>query len=119
MNLVDTKVPLTREEWVTRGQEMIADRQRRIARAKHWRFDTVATHGVYDLEQAMELNNGSIMEPVYLSPAQAYRVMMQVHSRGVGVAGTYSFEVAETKVADVHDLAKELGHPLRASMEEA
>ncbi len=61
-----------------------------------------------------------VLESIFsLSPAQAYRVMMQVHSRGVGVAGTYSFEVAETKVADVHDLAKELGHPLRASMEEA
>ncbi len=61
-----------RDYWLQRGQEMVADRQRRIARAKRWKFDTVATHGVYDLEQALNLNNGSIMEPVYLSPAQAY-----------------------------------------------
>ncbi|MDA3810846.1 MAG: aminotransferase class V-fold PLP-dependent enzyme [Spirochaetaceae bacterium] len=58
--------------WVDKGQEMVKDRQRRIDRAKKWKFDTVATHGLYDLQQALEYNNGSIMEPVYLSPAQAY-----------------------------------------------
>jgi O-acetylhomoserine/O-acetylserine sulfhydrylase-like pyridoxal-dependent enzyme len=65
--------PRTKEEWIARGQEMMADRDRRIARAKQWNFDTVATHGLYDLSAALESNNGSIMEPVYLSPAQAYR----------------------------------------------
>jgi O-acetylhomoserine/O-acetylserine sulfhydrylase-like pyridoxal-dependent enzyme len=61
-----------KEYWVEKGKEMIADRRRRITRAKGWKFDTVATHGLYDLQQALQLNNGSIMEPVYLSPAQAY-----------------------------------------------
>lgn len=58
--------------WVNKGQQMVADRQRRIDRAKQWKFDTVATHGLYDLQQSLESNNGSIMEPVYLSTAQAY-----------------------------------------------
>lgn len=58
--------------WIQTGQKMIEDRQRRINRAKKWKFDTVATHGLYDLTQALEMNNGSIMEPVYLSTAQAY-----------------------------------------------
>ena len=62
----------SKEDWVNFGREMTADRQRRIARAKKWKFDTVATHGLYDLHQALDYNNGSIMEPVYLSPAQAY-----------------------------------------------
>lgn len=61
-----------KEYWIEKGKEMLADRQRRIARAKGWKFDTVATHGLYDLQQALALNNGSIMEPVYLSTAQAY-----------------------------------------------
>ncbi|MCK5331016.1 MAG: O-acetylhomoserine aminocarboxypropyltransferase/cysteine synthase [Candidatus Marinimicrobia bacterium] len=51
---------------------MVADRQRRIERAKKWKFDTIATHGLYDLTQALQLNSGSIMEPVYMSTAQAY-----------------------------------------------
>ena len=59
--------------WIEKGQEMIAARDRRIKRAKGWKFDTVATHGLYDLSQAMEGNSGSIMEPVYMSPAQAYQ----------------------------------------------
>jgi ATP-dependent Clp protease adaptor protein ClpS len=52
------------------------------------------------------------------SPAEAYRVMMHVHSRGAGVAGVYPHEVAETKVAQVHAEARTAGHPLRASLEQ-
>jgi ATP-dependent Clp protease adaptor protein ClpS len=59
-----------------------------------------------------------ILESVFSkSPAEAYRVMMHVHTRGVGVAGIYSHEVAETKVALTHEHAREAGHPLRCSME--
>jgi ATP-dependent Clp protease adaptor protein ClpS len=53
------------------------------------------------------------------SPAEAFRIMMHVHTRGHGICGTYPHEVAETKVALVHDHAKDAGFPLRASMEEA
>ena len=63
---------LTKEQWIEKGQQMIADRQRRIEKAKQWKFDTVATHGIYDFQEASERNNGSIMEPVYLTPAEAY-----------------------------------------------
>ncbi len=58
--------------WIEEGKEMVAERRQRIARAKKWKFDTVATHGLYDLNQALRWNNGSIMEPTYLTPAQAY-----------------------------------------------
>lgn len=59
-----------------------------------------------------------ILESVFgRSPAEAYRVMMQVHTGGVGVAGVYSHEVAETKVSVTHERAREAGHPLRCSME--
>ncbi len=51
--------------------------------------------------------------------AEAYRIMMEVHTRGRGVCGAYTFEVAETKVAAVHDLARDEGFPLRAGIEEA
>jgi len=62
----------TKEQWVRKGQEMAENRMNRILDAKTKKFDTVATHGLYDLNQAMEFNNGSVMEPVYLSPAQAF-----------------------------------------------
>jgi ATP-dependent Clp protease adaptor protein ClpS len=61
-----------------------------------------------------------ILEGVFhKSPAEAYRIMMQVHTQGVGVCGAYPHEVAETNVALVHDRAREQGFPLRASLEEA
>lgn len=59
-----------------------------------------------------------VLESVFhLSPAEAYRIMMKVHREGVGVAGVYAHEVAETKAAQVMELAREEGHPLRASVE--
>lgn len=61
-----------------------------------------------------------ILESIFhKSPAEAYRVMMQVHTQGAGVCGAYPHEVAETKVAEVHDRARDQGFPLRASLEEA
>jgi ATP-dependent Clp protease adaptor protein ClpS len=61
-----------------------------------------------------------VLESVFdKSPAEAYRVMMEVHTRGRGVCGAYPYEVAETKVATVHDLARSEGFPLRAGIEEA
>ena len=53
------------------------------------------------------------------SPAEAYRIMMQVHRSGRGVCGAYPCEVAETKVATVHEMARGEGFPLRAAIEEA
>lgn len=63
---------LSKDQWVKKGVEMSNDRIERILTAKKRKFDTVATHGIYDLKQALENNNGSIMEPVYMSPAQAF-----------------------------------------------
>ena len=61
-----------------------------------------------------------VLENVFNKPsADAYRIMMQVHIEGRGVCGTYTYEVAETKVEAVHDLARENGFPLRADLEEA
>ena len=51
------------------------------------------------------------------SEGDAIRVMMHVHQTGVGVAGLYTREVAETKVAKTERLAREHEYPLRLSME--
>jgi len=47
----------------------------------------------------------------------ATRIMLNVHEKGVGVCGVYTFEVAETKVDTVHSIAKDHGFPLKCSME--
>ena len=53
------------------------------------------------------------------SPAEAYRIMMQVHVNGRGIAGVYPWEVAETKADTVASLASDAGYPLQATIEEA
>ena len=61
----------------------------------------------------------NVLETIFgKSPAEAHGIMMQVHVRGQGVCGAYTFEVAETKVATVHEQARDAGFPLRAGMEE-
>jgi ATP-dependent Clp protease adaptor protein ClpS len=60
-----------------------------------------------------------VLESVFLkSPAEAFRIMMHVHTQGKGLCGLYPHDIAETKVAAVHDLAQENGFPLRAAMEQ-
>lgn len=53
------------------------------------------------------------------SEADAVQIMLHVHRNGVGVAGTYTYEIAETRVVQVETLAKENEFPLRCSLEEA
>ena len=50
---------------------------------------------------------------------EATRVMLHVHQRGVGVCGVFSYEVAETKVAQVIDFARQNQHPLQCTLEKA
>ncbi len=50
---------------------------------------------------------------------QATRVMLHVHQRGVGVCGVFPYEVAETKVNQVMDFARENQHPLQCTLEKA
>ena len=51
------------------------------------------------------------------SPQEATEIMMQVHREGVGVAGIYTYEIAETKAALVVDMARRSLHPLQCEIE--
>ncbi len=53
------------------------------------------------------------------SREEATSIMLHVHRRGVGVCGVFTFEVAETKVAQVMDFARRHQHPLQCIMEKA
>lgn len=52
-----------------------------------------------------------------LSIEDATRVMLQVHHKGVGVCGVFTYEVAETKVTAVSDFARQNEHPLQCTLE--
>lgn len=52
------------------------------------------------------------------SETDAFRIMMAVHQQGIGVAGVYTYEIAEAKVEKVHSLARASEYPLLCTMEE-
>ena len=58
-----------------------------------------------------------LMEVFNKTRTDATQIMLHVHTRGVGVCGVYTHEVAETKVHLVLDKAREDGHPLMCTME--
>ena len=51
------------------------------------------------------------------SREEAQRIMMHVHRRGVGICGVYTYEVAESKVTQVMDFARQHQHPLQCTLE--
>jgi ATP-dependent Clp protease adaptor protein ClpS len=62
----------------------------------------------------------TVLENVFQkTPSEAFQIMMHVHVNGRGIAGVYSWEVAETKVDTVTSMARGAGYPLKAITEEA
>ncbi len=53
------------------------------------------------------------------SGIEATKLMLQVHRHGRGVVGTYTYDIAHTKVTRVHDMAKKREFPLRCSVEKS
>jgi ATP-dependent Clp protease adaptor protein ClpS len=51
--------------------------------------------------------------------AEATKIMLDVHKKGRGVVGVFTFDIAATKVSQVHEMARQSEFPLRASCEEA
>ena len=59
-----------------------------------------------------------VLEKIFgKSPSAATQIMLQIHRGGMGVAGVYVLEVAETKSATVQRMAEERGYPLRCGVE--
>ena len=61
-----------------------------------------------------------VLQSIFSMPHEkATQVMLHVHTKGKGVCGVFSFEIAETKVIEVNDYSRQNEHPLQCSMEEA
>ena len=54
-----------------------------------------------------------------MSHDRATQVMLHVHTRGKGVCGVFTFEIAETKVVQVNEYSMQNDHPLKCTMEKA
>ncbi len=61
------------QRYIEETKEVLRERERRWQRAKGMRFDTIAVHGLYTVDEAIKKNQGAIIEPLFLSSAQAYR----------------------------------------------
>jgi len=55
----------------------------------------------------------------HMEHTEAVQIMLHVHRKGIGVAGVFPYEVAETKVVLVESLARQHEYPLKCTMEEA
>jgi ATP-dependent Clp protease adaptor protein ClpS len=53
----------------------------------------------------------------YKNDTEATHIMLNVHKKGIGTAGVFTYEVAETKISQVHSFAESHNHPLKCSME--
>lgn len=61
-----------------------------------------------------------VLENIFsMDREKATRVMLQVHTQGRGVCGVYTYEIAETKVAQVNSYSRQHQHPLLCTMEES
>jgi O-acetylhomoserine/O-acetylserine sulfhydrylase-like pyridoxal-dependent enzyme len=59
-------------KYVEAAKKLLAQRDAALARMKAMKFDTIAVHGLYTVEEALERNQGAVIEPLYLSASQAY-----------------------------------------------
>jgi O-acetylhomoserine/O-acetylserine sulfhydrylase-like pyridoxal-dependent enzyme len=59
-------------KYIEASKKLLAEREAALARMKAMRFDTIAVHGLYTVEEALGRNQGAVIEPLYLSTSQAY-----------------------------------------------
>lgn len=67
---------------------------------------------------SMEFVIDVLMSIFHKSYQEAEAIMLEVHKKDKGLCGVYTYEIAETKVMQVHKKARDSGFPLRAEMEE-
>lgn len=106
---------MARFDFDTERDEGLAIEERRKAkRPRRWK---VLLHN--DDYTTMDFVVEVLLEHFHKSPAEATHIMLQVHQKGVGVAGIYPRDVAETKVAEVTAEARAEGMPLLLTTEPA
>ena len=100
------------QERQDREGEVATGQERKVEKARRY---MVVFHN--DDYTTMEFVVLVLMKFFYKSETEATHIMLSVHHRGHGVAGVYTKDVAETKVAQVHDYAREQQMPLRLTAE--
>ncbi len=60
-------------KYIEEAKKLLNQKKDHLARVRKLKFDTIAVHGLYTVEEALSQNQGAVIEPLYLSTAQAYR----------------------------------------------
>lgn len=60
-------------KYIKEAEKFLVQKEKQIARIKKLKFDTIAVHGLYTVEEALTQNQGAVIEPLYLSSSQAYK----------------------------------------------
>ncbi|MBM3330963.1 O-acetylhomoserine aminocarboxypropyltransferase/cysteine synthase [candidate division WOR-3 bacterium] len=79
------------QKYIDRANQALEVRKQDIARAKKRRFDTIAVHGLYTATEAIEKNQGAIIEPVFASSGQAYRDSDEMEAAQAGQIPTWAY----------------------------
>jgi O-acetylhomoserine/O-acetylserine sulfhydrylase-like pyridoxal-dependent enzyme len=79
------------QKYVDAACKLLAQRDAALARMKAMRFDTIAVHGLYTVEEALERNQGAVIEPLYLSASQAYADADELEAALAYLVPTWSY----------------------------
>ena len=93
---------------------LVEEAQPKLKRPSHYRV-VLLNDDYTPMEFVVE-----VLETIFgMERSQATRVMLEVHTKGKGICGVYTYEIAETKVAQVMGIAQQQQHPLLCTMEES
>ena len=101
-----------KELWQDTDSDVVVEDDRRVEPPKRWKVLLIN-----DDYTTMEFVVHVLTNIFHLSEQRAIEIMLHVHQRGAGVAGVYSYDIAETKVRKVTELARENEFPLRCQLE--
>jgi len=79
------------KKYIDRASRALEIRKQDIARARKRRFDTISVHGLYTATEAIEKNQGAIIEPVFASSGQAYRDSDEMEAAQTGQIPTWAY----------------------------
>ena len=79
------------KKYIDRANQALEVRQQHIARARKRRFDTIAVHGLYTATEAIEKNQGAIIEPIFASSGQVYRDSDEMEAAQTGQIPTWAY----------------------------
>jgi len=111
--IIAGKITMSADEGNTEGGIKLDERQK----LKEPEMYRVILHN--DHYTTMDFVVEVLVTVFHMPSAKATQVMLDVHRKGIGVCGVYTYDIAVTKVEQVHQMAKDREYPLRCSFEKA